>query len=281
MKFYQLALLILIPAMGFTQKDKIKFGKVPLSEIRMDSYEADPTANAVILFDLGKFNGGNFEFTRHVRLKILTKEGTKWGNWVLRTPNQGYFDAFVFNEQNGVITKEKLQRSSIHEEEIIDGVTVYKLFMPNVVEGSVIDLKYRFVGLPYEWRFQDLIPVAYSELLVGRTDFIKFDKRGFGFHPLETIGNNHWIARNVPAFGIEPYLSHYSNYITKIQFEISKIDIPGLYREFSTSWEQVNENLLKYQRFGGVLRSSNFLNKEAQVIQEMDVPDKEKALLCF
>ena len=38
--------------------------------------------------------------------------------------------------------------------------------MPNVNVGSVIDIEFKYNGLPYIWNFQRLIPVRHSELII-------------------------------------------------------------------------------------------------------------------
>lgn len=252
------------------QVTKAKFGKISNEEISNNTYEPDPSANAVILYDNGYFNATQFDFTRHVRIKILRKEGTSWANWTLRTPSKSMIRAIVFNKEGEGITETKLERQAIVEEEIVSGVVIYKFFLENVKEGSIIDVEYTFPGLPFEFRFQQTIPVAYSELFIQESIYVNFDKRFFGFHPLTSIGANHWMVKNVPAFVPEPYMNDYTNYITKIQFEISSITFPGFYRFYSEDWEQVNDYLIKHTNFLGVQSSSPFLNEKAKEIQEMD-----------
>ena len=62
------------------QKIKVKFGKVTMEELEMSVYPADSNAEAVILYDKGEFNPNEFKFTRHLKVKILKKSGTRWGN---------------------------------------------------------------------------------------------------------------------------------------------------------------------------------------------------------
>ena len=264
-----LALFVLFYTTANSQVTKVKYGKVSSAELEMSSYEPDSTANAVILYDNGYFNATNFNFSRHVRIKILTKEGTSWANWTLRTPSKSMIKAIVFNKDGDLITETKLDRGSIFEEEIVAGSLAYKFFLEGVKEGSVIDLEYSFPGLPYEFRFQHTIPVAFCELEIQQSTYINFDKRFYGFHPLKTISSNHWIATNVPAFVPEPYLSDYTNYITKIQFEISSITFPGFYRFYSETWDQVVTYLTSSSYFLGST-SNLFLNEKAKELKEMD-----------
>ncbi|MEP4091101.1 transglutaminase domain-containing protein [Reichenbachiella sp.] len=263
-------------------QNKRKFGQVTKNELEMQFYDKDSSANAVILFDYGRFDGQDFKFKRHLVIKILTKEGTSWGNWTLRTPNKSSFRAKVFNLDNGEVVSEKVGKTSIFEEELVDGITQYKLFIPNVKVGSVIDLEYSFVGLPYEWRFQDLIPVAYSELKIEKNQYIVFSRRHFGFHSIQSVGTDHWIAKDVPGFGKEPFLNHYSNYLTKIEFELQSIAVPGVYyKDYNTTWQQVSKVLTQHSRFGDAIKGCPFLKEKAKEIVAAELDEKEKIARAY
>jgi hypothetical protein len=253
-------------------QQKVSFGKVSMQELEMKFYEKDTAASAVILSDIGVFDSRDLKFTRHVRIKILTKPGLEWGNWVINTPSKGDFNLLVFNLENGEIQKEKIASSSIYSEEIVAGFSVYKVFAPNVKVGSVIDLKYSFLGLPFEWRFQERIPIVYNELRVDDSEFIKYSKTFFGLAPIETLSLNNWRARHMPAIKVEPFINTYTNYISKFEFQIISFSIPGtlIYQAFSTSWRNVVNNLLDYTNFGGVLSGSAFLNDAANRIKRND-----------
>lgn len=263
--------LYLSPFKGISQK-KISFGKVTEEELKMKYYEKDSSAAAVILSDVGFLNGRELKFTRHVRIKILTKAGLEWGNWVFNTPTKSDFSVFVFNLENGEIQKERVDKSSIYNEEIVDGFNVYKVFAPNVRVGSVIDIKFSFFGIPFQWWFQDRIPVAYSELTLEQSDFIQYSKSFFGFHPIETVSESSWKAKDVPSFKMEPFLNSFKNYITKFEFQILSLSIPrtSFYYEHSKSWKNIINNLLDSPYFGAILNSTPFLNDAAAEIRKND-----------
>lgn len=244
-----------------------KFGEVSITDMEMTVYEHDSSANAVILYDRGKFDADDFMFTRHVRVKVLDKAGLSWGDWVFNTPSQGNFKVFVFNKNGDAIVKEKIERSSIYREEVIDGFFVYKVFAPNVKVGSIIDIEYSHPGFPYEWRFQHLIPVRHSELEIEDVRFKMVKKTYFGFEPIETLNTNHWRVNNMPAFQLEPHLNHYSNYITKFEFQFSSI---------YNTWEKISGLLSNYLYFGQTMKSMSFLNTKAKEIKASNLNELEK-----
>lgn len=275
---YLLLTCVLVPLFTVAQEKIIKFGNVTLSELKMTHYERDSSCLAVILYDGGYFNANDFQFTRHVRIKILSTAGTSFGNFTIQTPAKSFIDGFTFNVENGLLKKTKLENSNIYEEEIVNGFEVYKLFFPDVKPGSVIDLKYAHPGMPFEWRFQDRIPVVYNELTLEPTTYIYFKKVFYGFEKIKEIKDNHWVGEHIPAIAREPYMAAYSNYVTRFQFDIENISLPrwSFYREYSTSWEKVGQRLMEMEYFGGVISGCAFLNSKAKELEEstMPIPDK-------
>lgn len=277
MRCKYLLLLLISPFLGNTQPQEHKFGKVSDEEIQMRSYSKDPLAHAVILFDRGVLNGNSSTFTRYRRLKVLTPSGTSYSNFTLNVPSKSDIRGMVHNLENGVLKKEKLENSSIFKEEIVPGFTIYKIFFPNVKPGSVIELEYSHVGLPYEWRFQDRIPIVRSELHLDRTPYINFKKTFYGFSPVEQKSEYLWLAQDVPGLVEEPFMGHYSNYLTRFEFDISNIHVAeqGIFIDFSTTWEKVTERLMEDEAFGGIIRSfppvhdfGNQLEKSGLTVQE-------------
>lgn len=254
-------LLAMIISFQAAAQKRSSFEKVTLEELQMKSYPLDSAASAVVLIDLGYFESNSLTFYRKMRVKILSKAGLEWGNWIFNTPSKGDFKVVTHNLVDGKIVSEKANADAIFNEEVIKGYEVYKVFAPNVMVGSVIDITYSFLGIPYEWRFQDRIPVVFSELLMEPASIVVFNKSYFGFQPIEAVSLNMWRAKNMPAFHEEPFMNTYSNYITKFEFQIESFGKPGMYQiDLSSSWRKVIDNLLTASSFGGVLNTSGFLN---------------------
>lgn len=242
----------------------------------MTSYKEDSTAEAVILSDIGEFDGRKFSFSRHIRIKILKKAGLDWGNWTFKTPAKGDFKVFVFNVVAGEIVKDKADHNSIYNEQVIKGFDVYKVFAPNVKVGSVIDIFYSFQRIPYEWRFQERIPIAYNKLTLWNSNFVSFTKAHFGFEPIETVSANEWRATHMPAFKTEPDMNNYSNYITKFEFYPESINGGWFVFDVNTSWKNVVNSLLEIPRFGGILNEAMFLNEFANETKKKALSTPQK-----
>jgi hypothetical protein len=143
--------------------------------------------------------------------------------------------------------------------------------MPNVKAGSVIDIRIDYTGLPSNWYFQREIPVLHSELLIEPSMYIDFRKNMFGFETLEKSGQNHFIAKNMPAFKEEAFMTSKENYISKLEFDILKVSYPGYYKSYTTDWEALRKRLLENEYFGQVIRrSKSYLSDDVdQIVQEL------------
>ncbi|MFT5640877.1 MAG: hypothetical protein ACI9A7_000975 [Cyclobacteriaceae bacterium] len=263
-----------------------KFGRVPIQDIEMTGYLPDPSAEAVILFDKGYLDKQTFKFYRHLRVKILKKSGLNWGNWVFPVPSKSGIKGLVHHLEDGKVITTKLTNEDIFEEDIFENYFVYKVYMPNVRVGSVIEVKYEFTGLPYEWRFQDRIPVVYSEVEIQMPDMIEFNRKAYGNIPINTITpGSHWYAKDVPAFVEEPYSNHYTNFISKMEFEITSFQTDryrwswgGTDRFFdlASTWQEVSEELVATRSFWSVPEESMFLNDFAKDMNALNLTFEEK-----
>jgi len=272
--------LLFSASFTYSQRFPIKFGKISIEDLKMTKYDKDTSAEAVVLADYGRFDANSFQFTRHYRIKILRKSGTSLANGILNVPNKSNLKAITYNLENGQIVESKLDKSSIYSEEIYEGLYVYRYFMPNVKEGSVIEVYYYHDGIPLEWRFQRSIPTIVSEVNIEPIQYIAFRNNFFGFEPIETLGQNHWRATNVPAFKDEPYMNSSENYITKFEFEITDIFYSSatltIAHNFAKSWQAVGKNLEEASYFGEQLRKLMFMNSEAGEIKDLQMSEEEK-----
>lgn len=265
------------------QDKSFKFGKVPLADLKMTEYDKDPSSVALVLLSMGHYTVKDHSFTKHVRIKILKSAGTEFGNFTFNAPNKGVIKASTFNYENGEVVEYKMKKSEIFEEEIFEGVIQYKVFLPNVKAGSVVEYEIKYFGIPFEWRFQELIPTRYNELLVEKSKYFFFDLRFYGKEDKKNLGGYHWLARDVPAFKPEPFTDNPFNHITKVEFELSRIEIPGsYYKVYSETWEAVSKELMESTYFGNILKTgAGYLNSKAKEISEMEITEEEKIQLAY
>lgn len=180
-----------------------KFGKVSKEELSMNVYEKDSSAEAVILFDIGKTNfiystdnGFQMMFERHVRIKILNEDGFDYGDFIIslyqENANQEKvtgLKAVTYNLEKGKIVKTKLSRKNIFDIEDTKNKTLKKFSLPSIKKGSVIEVNYSITSDFYynlqDWNFQHFIPCIWSEYTVEIPEYFTYNKVTKGYLPFE------------------------------------------------------------------------------------------------
>ncbi|MDR2292356.1 MAG: DUF3857 domain-containing protein [Prevotellaceae bacterium] len=300
-----LTILFLQPvaAQNFSQK----FGKITKDELDMTAYDKAPDAEAVILYEnvdiyYNIFNNINIIYDYKIKVKILKKEGTSWGDGEIILYNRGSADEFLsglkassYNLVDGKIVESELKKDYIFREKIDERRTRVKFSIPEVQVGSVIEYKYQITS-DYIFSIPDLdvqhsIPVMYSKFNVTVPEYFKFGLNVKGYYRLNiqrktgsyNSGGNFFNtdivvceAEHIPALKEDSYVWCLDDFRTKVEFELSLIAIPGqLTRTYSNTWKAVNENLEKSD-FNSNLKTSYPFKKEVMAIKESGVNDKEK-----
>ncbi|WP_439880252.1 DUF3857 domain-containing protein [Pontibacter sp. MBLB2868] len=283
-----------------------KFGKVEEAELKMDSYPNDTSAAAVILFDHGEtrftFNHEmKVVFDRHIRIKILKKAGYDWANvsipFYIKNSDKERVTAikgYTFNLVNGVEQKDKLESKSVFEEQNTENWYAKKFTMPNVKEGSVLDLSYSiqsdFIYTLREWEFQTSIPTIWSEYHVEIPEYFdyKFVMQGYlavsdasqgRENAQANMMNNtyYWILKDVPALKEERYITTLDDYQSKIEFELEKVKWPGEIPKVMTgNWEEVTKDLLAAEEFGLQLNRNNFFKDDLAAVMASNKEPKQQ-----
>ncbi len=273
-----ISLVLLNSVLALSQKPPIKFGEVDKASLEMNIYPRDTSAEAVILCDYGRYDPNEFNFKRHIRIKILKKGGYNWANMAFPSHYESNVKGITFNLENNEIKTDKLKSESIFSEKVTEDYYRTRITMPNVRVGSVLDIMISFPGLPLEWRFQEMIPVVWSELILPASQYIQFQKKFVGYEPLFISTSDRWVGKEMPAFKTEPYINSPNNYMTKFEIEISNISFPGYYnKNFTSSWNDVNRHFVSSKDFGLLTEDLGlFLYDEAKNINEMGLMDEDK-----
>lgn len=198
----KLILGLLLGAISFSltaQKAPIKFGDISKEELSLTTYDKDTTAPAVILADYGESSmqyrkniGFTLDFDRITRIKILTKEGLSWGDFVIPLYKSGSADekltglkAVTYNLEDGKIVESKLKNEGIFKENVDQHHDLIKVTCPNVREGSIVEVSYKvnspFLGRFQDWSFQTTIPIITSEYRAQIPEWFHYDKYMQGY----------------------------------------------------------------------------------------------------
>src|SRR5687768_5366475 len=134
--------------------DGFPFGQVSYRELEMKVCSFDTSASAVVLNEFAKAyidNSGdhNLLMEYHIKIKILKKQGLQYANIEIplrkqegRAETLSAIKASAFNVENGSIREMKLDNKAIFTENAGKYLDVKKFAIPNVREGSVIDIQY-------------------------------------------------------------------------------------------------------------------------------------------
>jgi hypothetical protein len=317
MKKITIVVLLLSQLSLFAQD--YKFGKVSKEELEEKFYPLDSIADAAYLYKKRRtyydyVQGDGFQSITEIqeRIKIYTKEG-----FDMATKSVVYYDPKVGEEQavssikgytyslvKGKVVKEKLSKDNIFKENKNESYSIKKITMPNIKEGTVIELKYKLIS-PYANNIDDLefqygIPVKKLETIIEVPEYFIFNKRSTGYYSIEmqkgskngSIGDLKFIidvfsfdGNNIPALrDNEPFVSTVINYRGGMKFELTQTDfssIQGEFKNYSSSWENVSKQIFRSSSFGAELNKSSYYKDDLEKILEVSKTKVEKIASIF
>ncbi len=280
----------------YAQPEDFTFGDIKMPEINLKVYSGDSTATAVVLREYGSAHIDNDSykliFRYHVRLKILNKDGVKHANFEIPIRKQDSSEeifrigeASTFSYSNGQLTAVKLERKNVFRENLHKYIDLYKFTMPDVQEGSIIELKYEiespFIFNFRQWDFQSDIPklesiyrasipgnyiynIALKGFLKLNINESRIDKDCFGKGLAKAdCAVMYYGMKNIPAFVEEDYMTAPTNFISSIQFELSEVRrFDGSVDKITKTWKDVETELRNENRFGKQLKRGKETFKE-------------------
>ncbi|MBI5539281.1 MAG: DUF3857 domain-containing protein [Bacteroidia bacterium] len=311
-----LLMINMVKSQNFTHD----FGKYNFEELQMNSYSKDVNAEAVVIYDIGKsyffvnrYYRLELMFEKKIKIKIFSKAGIKWAQFEIpfyEKDNSSEqvltIEGNTYNYENGQIRCTPLNVKNIFNEKVDKNWSNKKFAMPDVKEGSVIEVKYT-ISSPFffnfrGWEFQTKIPVIYSEyitkmiplytyqyILQGTSKLSEFKQ--FIDPGLETrFGGLTWkdmdyvfIMKDVPAFNDETFVTSSDDYIIKLDFQLSEyMDLSGVKTEVMSTWPKLVKDILDEDTFGGYIKSCQ--NQAKNIIDTMDLVSmspQEKAEKIF
>ncbi|MDX2189686.1 MAG: hypothetical protein SFY32_07465 [Bacteroidota bacterium] len=311
MKYIKFFLFIHLSTIFGQLKDRpdMKWGKISMHELTMTSCNFDSNAMALILFDYGESTPQGF--FKHTRIKVFKKGASNIANYripyfVSGSKDITQFEGTSYNlQKNGTIQKTNLDRNTIFYTEFRDNIQLASFSMPNVIEGTVFEFKYKlgFVNA-FDWQFQDLYPIQWSEYKTVIPSSIQFQDFLFGNLKVDYISKDYdvneqaptktWVMKQVPALKPEPYMDSYQNYLSKLEFQIFAVEgyqsinsnnpTVKYVRLTYNTWNKVSEFLLDDPYFGKL-----FGNKVAGKFADADSVDniisikdpKNRMIACF
>lgn len=317
-RLFLTSLLTLTFCICFSQD--FSFGKV--SKEDFEKGNQTPDAAALVLHEYGKarveFNSIKkqlvLRFYYHTKILIKNKEGLDYANFSIPLYKEKNRSDKEFIEgikgttynlvANGSIEKTELNKKDILTEKASETKELTKIALPNVKEGSIIELRYSTES-PYlynleTWQFQSLIPKLYSEFVteipdicvynVNMKGYVKLDKRTQLPYDTkietsvgEVRGNQTiYVATNIPAFVQEDYMTAAKNFMGRLTFELASFSIPfGPNYNFTRSWADVAKQLKNSNEFGRELNRSSLFKNVLPTIIKADMSEQTKAQAIY
>lgn len=305
MKHTQLIIYIIGISSFFTQihgQENFNFdlGRVTQYEMDMTSYDKDPEAEALVISHNGHYSfiyddrrGFEIYMVNKVKIKILKQAGIDYATFDIP-----FYDDFqsweevmdikgvTYNFENGELRTTTLEKNSIFEKKHRDDYKSKTFTLPNVKEGSIIEVSYT-IRTPHifrmrEWRFQRKIPVLFSELkykaipfytytyiLTGRNKFDNFNSKVLNntqrLGPAEYREVEYTFGmRDLPAFRDEEFITSINDYIIRLNMQLSEYtQMNGVKKTYMSTWPEICNELIKSQYFGKYI---NATEKEAKKV---------------
>ncbi|MFL9837274.1 DUF3857 and transglutaminase domain-containing protein [Flavobacterium sp. ST-75] len=336
MKIFNFFMLLFLT--GYTTyAQKYELGKVTKEELAEKRHPSDSTAPAAILFsrgetymELSENEGFTLVTEVDMKIKIYTKDGYDWANKAVSYYHSDNGDesvdfnkAATYNLVDGKIEKTKLKREGEFDEELSKFYRQKKIMMPDVKEGSIVEYQYEirspFTSIFPEWRFQESIPVNYSEYttripqyytfnpvfrgyLVPKVNRTKNNKKfvytsknrsgGQGFSAVKTgFSNNEinyfedvvtYIIENAPMLKGERFVNNIDNYTSSIEHELTMTQYPNeTVKSYSHTWEDLAKTIYKNDNFGGELKKTNYFEDDVDALIEGITSPEEKLAIIF
>ncbi|MHA7830360.1 MAG: transglutaminase domain-containing protein [Flagellimonas sp.] len=259
---------------------------------------------------------------------MYNKEGFDWAT--LQVPlyvsssdreDIGSVKGYTFNLENGKVVSQKLKKDGVFIEEVNKYRNKASITMPEVREGSVLDIKYKITSPMFwyidEFKLQYGIPVDRAEAQLNIPEYFIFKQYSRGTQPIslnqskqnrslsvtyrssDASGN---LARtssktgsldffenvynigvsNIPAMLEEKYTSNIDNFRTSMKFELASTRFPNSpYKNYSLTWEDVAKSIYDYDDFGNELNRENYFDDEVDQLISGLSTDKEKAIALF
>lgn len=290
----------------------IKLGRATVFDFNPSPTLTDSTAEAEVLYDFGevRFDVTNgdiwMDFTAHRRIKILKKSALERGTVEIPTYKNlsserefvASVEGYTYNLNGNEISTDKLTRSGIVSQKLNDQVTLEKFTLPNVREGSIIEYKYvlrtpfAVARSPRTWTFQESIPVRWSEYKITVPSYFYYQIIMGGYLSLaiqeqqptittllpgqpETPALTYrFVVKDAPAFRNEKFITTSADYLSKIQFELANVNIPGgRVQNFSMDWKAMDRTLYEADWFGGQIKRTSFLRDVASLIRSQHPKD--------
>ena len=258
-----------------------KFNEADLSKTKSTIKEDAPAEILYKSVQNELYTDGTMDFKVFSRIKIYDKD--KAADYLnIEVPlyegqkdreNISGIKAITYNLEDGKVTKTTVDRDSRYRSKEDKKITMVKFAFENVKNGSVIEYQYTITSpFLFELRkifFEFDIPAVYHEYILDAPAYLGYNINYQGslmpkYKDVTTkilFGESYNTWRlgfeNVKPFKEEKFQRNADNFKTSIRPEVNSTNINNVYKNYSTSWNEVREKLKEYESFGYELKKQN------------------------
>jgi len=296
MNFKTLSVVFYFSFLVCLAQEKDDFGKLTSAEIEFSTFEKDKEANAIVLYERGNYyfevvnNRIQLVKNYHGKIKILNIRGFDYGNisipfYKSENSSEKVKNIKAITHNNG--SKTHLSINKIFTNNLSERWSEKRFAFPKLAEGSILEYQYTILS-PFlfnldGWEFQTDIPKLYSEFNAKIPSNYRYNRNLSGALRLSTNDASikkecfyikgypnpadcevlKYIMRDIPAFKEdEDYMLASSNYISKLDFELSEhIKLDGSKKKYTKSWKDVDKEFRFDKDIGRQLTKKKFFEK--------------------
>lgn len=247
------------------------------ADLKKEHSAIEKDAPAEILYTSVRYNitGTSAEKTFYSKIKIYDKKKSEeWLNIeipVMTGEVLSDFEINVYNYNNDKTEKITLNRKDQLKENIVKGLRFYKVAVPNILDGSVIEYSYQLnTGIfNMTYYLQYSIPVVYQEYNLEYPDTISYFFNSAGnlirpsYHVSSTedrLSTSYNIYRfgynNIKSVPKEEHVKNLDRYRARIKPELTKYSSNYFTYTTSENWSKAATRLNENEKFGGSLRNN-------------------------
>lgn len=258
-------------------------------------------------------------YKRSRRVKILNKNGYDAAQEEISLYTGGNstekiegLKATTYNLENGKVVETRLDDKSVFTDKVNKNRIRMKFGFPAVKEGSVIEYSYTiqsdFIYNFRPWVFQGQYPCLWSEYTVTIPEYFQYIQISQGLQffyirkPIDRSFNAkviipggaerdrtfaldgrateyRMVMKDVPPLKKEAYTTTLSNYIAKIEFQLSSYAFPQMPpKNIMGNWNLLSEKLMEAPYFGAAITKNNgWMDDEVKEITKGTISEIGKA----
>jgi hypothetical protein len=231
--------------------------------------------------------------------------------------------ASTYTMENGQVVETKLDDKAVFTTQLSKNVVEKKFTFPNLKEGAIVEYSYTeespFLFNLQPWAFQGEYPCLWSEYEVDIPNFFQYVTLAHGYEPFfvnkatsrntnfsiyvsvlngstasratnsgfknlsAEVAVHRWVMKDVPSLKEEPFTTTLENHMSRIEFQLARIEIPGSYsKDELGNWNKLSEELLNSAAFGEDLDKNNgWMDDEMKLVVRGATTPMEKAQKIF